>query len=209
MNNVFEAEDKNMQTPRFSPTVVMFIIIGLILFIGLGVYISIKYYQDWKENQMVTVEKVENQFNTTEHTYETYVSYFKSKGIHEPIAEYTFNVYIEGDGREEIDPMYNDPYIGYFENQNIQGALWKAEDGYIHFLYDTDTGEVIAIADWSDDYTLALEINKKSGEKAILTKEAMSETDQNKRNEIIEEIEAINTELLNLYSKVNNNLGHN
>lgn len=202
-----EMED-NQPYKRFGPVAKSLITIGFLLFIGAGIYFAIQFYQNWKEENVLTVEKVEQQMNIDETTYEDYLFNFKRAGIEEPIAEYVYNVKIEETRRKEIDPMFNDSYIGYFENEDINGALWEVEDGYLHFLYYPDTKEVISLVQWDDDYELGLQIKKKKGEKALLTKEAIDEKNVNERNEIIKNIEELNNNLMELFNEMNNNLGH-
>ena len=211
MNEEFNPKDVENENPyrRFSPTAKASIVIGFLIFIGAGIYFAVQYYKEWKEEKAVTIEKVEEVMSTDGATYEDYVFNFKSAGIEKPIADYVYSVKIEGEGKEKVDPMYNDPYVGFFENKNLHGALWEVEDGYLHFLYDPETNEVVSMVDWSNDYETALEINKKRGEKSVLTLEAMNENDSNKRNEFVQQIKKLNDELVKLYDQVNNNLGHN
>ena len=196
MNEEFNPKDDENENPyrRFSPTAKASIVIGFLIFIGAGIYFAVQYYKEWKEEKAVTIEKVEEVMSTDGATYEDYVFNFKSAGIEKPIADYGYSVKIEGEGKEKVDPMYNDPYVGFFENKNLHGALCEVEDGYVHFFYDSET---------------ALEINKKRGEKSVLTLEAMNENDSNKRNEFVQQIKKLNDELVKLYDQVNNNLGHN
>ncbi len=194
-----EKEDEDVPYIRLSPMMRTGIALGVILVIGLGIYFAVHFYQEWKENQTVTVAKVEKQMDPKEMNYDDYVAHFAEKGI-KPIASYVYNVEVPEKERAAVDPMYNDQYIGYSENKTLNASLFPTEDGNLLILYNPKNKVVFSVAQWDKDYKSSLEISKLMGEKAELTAKAVKESNPSKKQDI-EKIKEMNNQLLKLAQK--------
>lgn len=177
-----------------------------------GFVVGSYFLQQYKENKRVedalfTEEAVEYLVEE-QTTYSDYLRLFESHNIKEPITSFVYNVEVPESRRKEVDPYWDDVYLGFEKNLNLSISLFELEDGNLLVIYDTDTEQVHTVTPWPDDVDqeLSLEILKKKGEKAKLTKRASEAENSNEKEQLVKEIEHLNEELMDLFYELTQTL---
>lgn len=203
---ITEIEEEEDNSLPLSPKVKTLIILGFLVVIGVFIAIVIDSYQEKKESEEVTIEKIESFLNKENASYDDYVNFFRMGGIVKPIASFTYNVKMDETKRKELDPLADDVYVGFEENETLQANLFKVREEYLFLLYHPKTKEVKEVIEWGEEnIELSLNIHKIRGEKAVLAKEAIDSNDPVVFQKNKKEIEKRNQELLKLYEQLQEN----
>lgn len=193
---------KWMDNTKIKSIVGVFIILLLLV----GVYIGINFFEKAKDEKKLNVNTLESSIQIGADTYKEFVDELSYYGIKKPSKTFVYNLKIPEKEREKIDPMYNDPYIGFEENQNLQASLFDINGDKLFVLYDTDTDMIEEMTEWSNkDSDISLKIYQIRGEKALLTKQTLEETDENVVETNKKKIMKLNNSLSELFNQLQQN----
>lgn len=204
MNEEFEETDSEQEELEneqerirwfLNERVMAFVVLGTLGVLALGIYFGIQLYHDSKETEPTTVQKIKESADPDEMMYNDYQNLLASYGVKEPIETFVYNVQIPEEERAKLDTMYQDPYIGFEENEDLNASLFKVDEKYLFILFNPNTKAVVETLEWSDNNELSLQIYKLRGEKAVLTKETVQETNVAKKEENKTKIDEMNRQL--------------
>jgi len=151
--------------------------VGILGIIGCSVYFGTHSFKKEKNEDLLTLEKAMDIYEFDDIDMEGIEKVFSTYGMDAPVETFVYNVEVSDvEKRSEIDPMYDDPYIGYEGNENLNGSLYQlADEKYLFILFDQDTKEIRYFFEWSADSDIdtSLAFYRTRGEKAQLTKEAL------------------------------------
>lgn len=200
-NQVDEKEEEKSEwysSPQAKLGIIL-LFLGIVVFV---IYQAFQFYEDWKDSRTLTVEKTTDYLEPYVGDFNQYLQYIKSYGVDEPIEDFVYNVKIPDEiDPKEIDPLYDDPYVGYEENEDLHASLFEVDDGFVFFLYHPKTKDVEEVFEWTNEnIELSLQIYKTRGEKAELIKESIENPSTKEENK--KKIEGINERLVELFDQV-------
>lgn len=198
----------NDEKTQINPIVITSIFVGILLAAGLIIYFG--FFQKEKEEDVnpATIENAIENVSQEEMTKESYSGRFSDFGV--DVSEtFIFNIELPEKERSLVDPMWNAAYIGFESNRDETASLYTMEDGTVFILSDTESDEVYSVVEWkTENVENSLEIVELQGKKALLSKEAIEETNETKKQKMIEEIAEINVSLTDTFEKLTSELDH-
>lgn len=187
--------------------ILIVLVVSIIVIVAGSLFLS-QYREAKRQEEALSSDDVVEYLVEGETTYSDYLRLFERHGVKGPAVSFVYNVEVPESERGEIDPFWNDVYLGYEENQNLSVSLFHLEDNNVLIIYNTDTDIVQTIIPWMDDVDqdLSLKILQKKGEKAELTKRASETENEHEREQLVKEIKQLNEELMELFDELTQTL---
>lgn len=196
-----EAEERD-RWKRFKQTVILGLV-GLLI-IGISLVVFIQYSEKARKENALTMEKAMEYYVEDSTDIQSYEFLFQTHGIEKPKVQFVYNLKLPEDVRSELDPFWQDIYLGFEENRNEVIALYEVADGIILLSYDPNSGEIYSLNSWGKviDHELSTEVLQTKAEKVQKIKEALESGNRDAFPKYTEEIAAINEHLQHLYDKM-------